>query len=386
MSTRGVIARLTNVLPPQFAGRYHHWDSYPTGLGKALWSLYNGHFNRDLNVMLRVLVDDHPAGWSTIVGADFYLFSGFTELANRKTEEEDKTEGIQPECYCHGDRSEEAWEVSQQNASGSGCEWAYAFACGGQSEHDLMLVLSSYRPSGQKMIGFFGQGDPQAVWAPVAVVALRGDEPDWNVLDGAPPLDPMFIGNELGRHVPTPSLVERDEARKGIYFVRMPQDAPHYVLVALEQKERTFYCTCSPDEEAPSPTCAHAQAVRRLLEERDHRARERQGRGLLYTGQRLDGGACSVTAWEEGRPTLLDPKPSQRLLSHSPAGFEWGYEGSGPAQLALALLLDFSSDEELAVKHHHAFKQQIIAQIPQEEVSWRLKGEDIGSFLQTFDN
>jgi len=36
---------------------------------------------------------------------------------------------------------------------------------------------------------------------------------------------------------------------------------------------------------------------------------------------------------------LLDPAPSQALHNHSPDGFAWGYQGSGPAQLALAILL-----------------------------------------------
>lgn len=36
---------------------------------------------------------------------------------------------------------------------------------------------------------------------------------------------------------------------------------------------------------------------------------------------------------------LLDPKPSQKLVNHSPDGFAWGYAGSGPSQLALALCI-----------------------------------------------
>ena len=40
----------------------------------------------------------------------------------------------------------------------------------------------------------------------------------------------------------------------------------------------------------------------------------------------------------DGRP--LDPRLD--LCSHSPSGFEWGYGGSGPAQLALALLARLS--------------------------------------------
>ena len=45
----------------------------------------------------------------------------------------------------------------------------------------------------------------------------------------------------------------------------------------------------------------------------------------------------------QGKKLLL-PGESQRLVSHSPDGFNWSYGGSGPAQLALALLLD-------AIKH-----------------------------------
>jgi hypothetical protein len=35
----------------------------------------------------------------------------------------------------------------------------------------------------------------------------------------------------------------------------------------------------------------------------------------------------------------LDPRPSQKYHNHSPDGFNWGYAGSGPAQLALAIML-----------------------------------------------
>ena len=387
MSTRGVIARLTNALPAQFAGRYHHWDSYPTGLGKTLWLLYHGHFNRDLNAMMRVLVDEHPAGWSTINSADFSLLSGFTELANRKTE--DEADGVRPECYCHGDRAEEAWEVTQKNASGSGCEWAYAFASGAQPEHDVMLVLSSYRPSGQKMIGFFGQGDPQAVWAPVAVIGLQEAEPDWNALDGAPLLDPLFDTEKFERKAQGQTLVHRDEGRPGIYVVRLPQDGPHYVRILREDGKPRFYCTCSPDEVAESPDCAHSQALRQHLEERQQLACERQKNGLQYEGRRILNEAqegFSVFVWEGGRPSVLSAKPSQRLINHSPCGFEWGYEGSGPAQLALAILLDFSGDEEIAVKHHQAFKRQVIGQLPREDISWCLKNTDIELFFQSLNN
>jgi hypothetical protein len=102
MSTRGAIARKTSNgkpgEPQTFVGRHHHWDSYPSGLGKALWGLYHGHFQRDLQAMLTVLVDDHPAGWSTICGKDVTKAPGFHEGLGDTT--------TNPLCYCHGDRSE----------------------------------------------------------------------------------------------------------------------------------------------------------------------------------------------------------------------------------------------------------------------------------------
>ena len=44
------------------------------------------------------------------------------------------------------------------------------------------------------------------------------------------------------------------------------------------------------------------------------------------------------------------------LFNHSPTGFSWGYGGSGPAQLALALLADALGHDDLAVRLHQAFK------------------------------
>ena len=36
---------------------------------------------------------------------------------------------------------------------------------------------------------------------------------------------------------------------------------------------------------------------------------------------------------------FLDPEPSKKIYNHSPDNFNWGYAGSGPSQLALAVVL-----------------------------------------------
>lgn len=63
--------------------------------------------------------------------------------------------------------------------------------------------------------------------------------------------------------------------------------------------------------------------------------------------------------------TRLDPRPSQTIINHSPDGFLWGYNGSGPAQFSLALLLFFTEDKDFSLKNYQEFKRQIIANIPQ---------------------
>lgn len=63
---------------------------------------------------------------------------------------------------------------------------------------------------------------------------------------------------------------------------------------------------------------------------------------------------------------LLNPKPSQQLINHSPDGFAWGYGGSGPAQLALALLLWFA-DRDFALANYQKFKWDVVAKLPVPE-------------------
>lgn len=59
----------------------------------------------------------------------------------------------------------------------------------------------------------------------------------------------------------------------------------------------------------------------------------------------------------------LDEGPSQDIYNHSPDGFAWGYNGSGPSQLALAILLHFA-DKQFALKNYQQFKSDVIAAQP----------------------
>lgn len=79
-----------------------------------------------------------------------------------------------------------------------------------------------------------------------------------------------------------------------------------------------------------------------------------------------------------GEERDLDLEKSLRVSNHSPTGFEWGYAGSGPAQLALAILLDYYRDAGLASRFHQPFKFEVIATLSQEE-DWTITGAQIES-------
>jgi hypothetical protein len=75
--------------------------------------------------------------------------------------------------------------------------------------------------------------------------------------------------------------------------------------------------------------------------------------------------------------------PRNDLLDHSPDGFQWGYGGSGPAQLALALIADATGDDRLAVRVHQRFKAEIVAGLPDQ---WQLEAENIAAFAKTLEH
>lgn len=87
-----------------------------------------------------------------------------------------------------------------------------------------------------------------------------------------------------------------------------------------------------------------------------------------YQGTRLDG-AANVTVNGQALHPRLD------LGNHSPNGFEWGYSGSGPAQLALALLADALGDDNTAWSLHQDFKRNVVAILPR--AGWKLTEEEI---------
>ena len=92
----------------------------------------------------------------------------------------------------------------------------------------------------------------------------------------------------------------------------------------------------------------------------------------IYKGVRHQ---TEIEVQMDGQPFL--PDESLKLRNHSPNGFEWGYGGSGPAQLALAVLLDCKG-KEIALARYQQFKWAVIAGMGD---FWILTEDDVNSWL-----
>ncbi len=92
----------------------------------------------------------------------------------------------------------------------------------------------------------------------------------------------------------------------------------------------------------------------------------------LYSGRRGEGG-CEVTV--NGKP--LDPRLD--LHAYSENGFEWGYDGSGPLQLALAILAEHFTSPATALEHHRRFLLNWV--IAAGDEAWSIDSNDIDRAL-----
>jgi hypothetical protein len=97
-----------------------------------------------------------------------------------------------------------------------------------------------------------------------------------------------------------------------------------------------------------------------------------------YTGNRLPGdhGTAApglVTVHQEGHaPRPLDPRFDRRQAADS---MNWGDDGSGPAQFALALAADVLGDDQAALDVHRRLRSRLVATLPQD--GWTLTEEHV---------
>ena len=128
---------------------------------------------------------------------------------------------------------------------------------------------------------------------------------------------------------------------------------------------------------------------------REDRPRETRGLSRENPDERpsITGGAVATTEhpvyWGRRDPTApvgeevevtVDGEPLDYrydLLSASPSGFEWGYGGSGPAQLAIAILAH-AYDDAVAGDLYQRFKREIVSELPEE--GWTLTKQDLDTW------
>ena len=101
---------------------------------------------------------------------------------------------------------------------------------------------------------------------------------------------------------------------------------------------------------------------------------------LRYTGRYTSARTVTVAYQDENGQRQNEALPPRTdLVDHSPTGFSWGYAGSGPAQLALAILCHFSKDDQYAIRHYQDFKSEVISRIRRNQ--WTMQGEQVSSWI-----
>jgi hypothetical protein len=98
-----------------------------------------------------------------------------------------------------------------------------------------------------------------------------------------------------------------------------------------------------------------------------------------YHGTQTDYGRAVVVD-EDGHCRGLDPR--RDLRNHS-AEFNWGYGGSGPAQLALALAADVLGDDDRALAVYQRLKFRLIGRLPDE--GWSLSEDRIRAAIEAIE-
>ncbi len=82
---------------------------------------------------------------------------------------------------------------------------------------------------------------------------------------------------------------------------------------------------------------------------------------------------------QNGRVAPLPLEPSLEIADHSPDGFNWGYNGSGSAQLALGILYEVTGDAELARSYYQFFKADHVSRWGER---WEMSEREVRRWLR----
>ena len=111
---------------------------------------------------------------------------------------------------------------------------------------------------------------------------------------------------------------------------------------------------------------------------------------LTFVGIRSVTGLARVKVLDACYPSegvfLRLPRVRKDEYRHSPTGVEWGYAGSGPAELARAVLLRVFGEDDARMRHprcYQRFKRDVIEHLPRHpgipgsRVCWTLQEREV---------
>jgi hypothetical protein len=98
-----------------------------------------------------------------------------------------------------------------------------------------------------------------------------------------------------------------------------------------------------------------------------------------YTDQDYAGPEPAILVYEEDHPAYK----LRHLIVHSPSGLAWGFGGSGPADLALAILADLLGEAD-AIPAHERYDHDIATEI-QHTRAWTLHQDFKWRFITPLD-
>lgn len=105
----------------------------------------------------------------------------------------------------------------------------------------------------------------------------------------------------------------------------------------------------------------------------------------VYRGSRHPSGFAIVAIYVDGEPVGTVP----HLVRHSPTGFEWGYGGSGPADLARCILIEHFGAQDAFLRNpnteltvsYQGFKDEVIAKLP-KDADWEITEEEVQAWVE----
>lgn len=150
MATRGCIAYLSG---NDIRGVYHHYDSYPSGLGAALFHFRNNVFG-STDIMLDELIDKTPNGWKSI---------SRTTTANNVRQKAFNLQGKLVNLVCPG-------PINLADLASYDIEYAYIFF---DSSMTIIGKAKRFDSSNQYYKEYY------TGYVMLGNIDLNGEEPDW---------------------------------------------------------------------------------------------------------------------------------------------------------------------------------------------------------------